>query len=59
MHTVGRLLELPIVVRVLVLPQPIPHPDLYIVRLRYRLLGTARMLGHVREIALRGVVLVR
>ena len=59
MDGVRRLLVLPVVVRVLVLPQPISHPDFDIMRLRYRLLGSAGMLRHVGEVTLRCIVLIR
>ena len=59
MDGVRRLLVLSVVVRVLVLPQPISHPDFDIMRLRYRLLGSAGMLRHVGEVTLRCIVLIR
>ena len=58
MHAVWRLLKLPVEVGILVLSQPVPHPDLNIVGLRYRLLHATWILGDVSEIALGKIMLI-
>lgn len=59
MHAIWRLLKLPVEVGILVLSQPVPHPDLNIVSLWYRFLHATWMLGDVGEIALGKIMLIR